>query len=72
VAAGIFDGRNLAALVEQLVRQLRVLLLDLRQALLGLLQLLDGCAAVLEPILRNRFGRNLRIKPNLVKFKFVI
>jgi hypothetical protein len=26
----------------------------------------------LESILRNRFGRNLRIKPNFVKFKFAI
>jgi hypothetical protein len=27
---------------------------------------------VLGPIWRNRFGRNLRIKPNFVNFKFVI
>jgi hypothetical protein len=26
----------------------------------------------LQSILWNRFGRNLRIKPNLVKFKFVM
>jgi hypothetical protein len=32
----------------------------------------DRVHEALEPILWNRFGRNLRTKPNLVKFKSVI
>ena len=53
-AARVFDGSNLPALVQQLVRELGVLLLDLCQALLRFLQLLDGRAAVLLRLLELR------------------